>query len=189
MKIDTSLIEGFESMTPEEKVTALSEYEFDDSELETLRSDKAKLKKRLDEVSSENSKLKKTGNQNLSEAERQLEDLRTEKSQLQELYDELKKKTFIAENKAKYLSLGYDDALAIDTANALAEGDMEKVFGNAKKHQEALEKKIKAEVMKGMGSPDGKGTPSKAMTKEEILKIRDAVERQKAIAEHLDLFQ
>lgn len=189
MKIDTSLIDGFDSMTPEEKISALSEYEFDDSEIESLKSEKLKLKKRIDELTEANSKQKKAKDKNLTEAEQQLEALKEEKAELQALYDELLRKSSIAENKSKYVSLGYEEALALDTATALAEGDMEKVFLNAKKHQDALERKIKAEAMRGMGSPDGKGKPSKEMSKEEILKIRDSVERQKAIAEHLELFQ
>lgn len=185
MKIDTSLIEGFEEMSAEEQLEALKSYEFED--VEALKKDKANYKKRIDELTAELSKKKKEGSKNLSEAEQALEDLKAEKAELQEKYDELVKASSIASNKSKYLKLGFDEALAEDTATALADGDMEKVFANLEKHQASFEKKLKADAMRG-ATPSDKGAPTKAMSREEILKIKDPVERQNAIAEHMDLF-
>ena len=187
-KIDTSLIEGYESMTPEEKLDALQSFDFEDPDLEALRKDKATYKKRIDELTSELSKRKKAESSSLSRAEQELEDLKTANAELQEKYNAMMKAATIAESKARYLKLGFEESLAEDTANALADGDMDKVFANMEKHQTAFEKKLKADSMRDMGSPDGKGSPSKSMTKEDILKIKDYGERQKAISEHLDLF-
>ena len=150
MKIDTSLIEGFEEMSAEEQLEALKSYEFED--VEALKKDKANYKKRIDELTAELSKKKKEGSKNLSEAEQALEDLKAEKAELQEKYDELVKASSIASNKSKYLKLGFDEALAEDTATALADGDMEKVFANLEKHQASFEKKLKAdEAAKRLG--------------------------------------
>lgn len=187
MKIDTSLIEGFEEMSVEEQIEALKSYEFED--VEALKKDKATYKKRIDELTAELSKKKKEGSKTLSEAEQALEDMRAERDSLKEKYDELVRAASISSNKAKYLKLGFDESLAEDTANALADGDMEKVFLNMEKHQAAFEKKLKADSMREVGRPGDKGSPTKAMSKEEILKIKDPVERQNAIAEHMDLFR
>ena len=56
---------------------------------------------------------------------------------------QLEKEKVIAGYKASYLAMGYDEALAADTANALAEGNDAKLFENQKKHQEAVEKKAR----------------------------------------------
>ena len=42
--------------------------------------------------------------------------------------DALRKETATSKNKAKFLGLGYDEKLAAETATALADGDMDKVF-------------------------------------------------------------
>ena len=80
-----------------------------------------------------------------------------------------------------------DDKLADETAIALANGDFEKVFANQSKHQQAVEKKIREEVLNDTPKPTGGS--GKKMTVEDILKIIDPVERQAAIAENIDLFE
>jgi hypothetical protein len=64
---------------------------------------------------------------------------------------------------------------------------MDKFFANTKTMLTDLEKNIKAGVMKGTPTPPA-GT-SDTMTRESIMAIKDAVERQAAIASHIDLFK
>ena len=54
--------------------------------------------------------------------------------------ENLRKEKSISESKAKFLGLGYDEALADETAKALIDGDMEKVFGNQAIHLENVKK-------------------------------------------------
>jgi hypothetical protein len=49
--------------------------------------------------------------------------------------------------------MGYEEALAGDAAAAMVDGDMEKLFSYQQKHQEAFEKKIRADAMKGTPKP------------------------------------
>ena len=90
-------------------------------------------------------------------------------------------------NKAKFLALGYDDALAQETAVAMAEGDFEKVFANQQKHQEARDKKVREDVLNDTPKPTGGS--GKGMSMDDIMKITDPVERQTAIAANIDLFE
>ena len=78
----------------------------------------------------------------------------------QELADLRKGKT-VADYKAKFVSQGYDEALAEDTAKALADGDSAKVFANQSKFLEEYAKKVKADAIKKTPKPgagSGSGT-------------------------------
>jgi hypothetical protein len=78
--------------------------------------------------------------------------------------------------------MGYDDSLANDAAVAMADGDMEKLFVYQQKHMEALEKKIRADALKGTQKP----VPDKkdgAMTREQVAKM-PVTDRIKFYNEH-----
>ena len=92
------------------------------------------------------------------------------REKLQKDYDELVKKVTVSENKAKLLALGYDDALATETAEAMVNGELDKVFANQKKHLTAVEKKVRSEILKDTPSPDG-GNGEKTITKEDFAKM------------------
>ena len=96
--------------------------------------------------------------------------------------DALLREKTVATHKAKYLALGYDESLAADTAEAMASGEIEKVFANQKKHLEAVEKKIRADVLKGTPKPEG-GKGSETITKEAFSKMTIA-EQHRFSVEH-----
>ena len=91
-------------------------------------------------------------------------------AKLQSDYDALLKKVTISENKAKFLALGYEGSLATETAEAMADGDTDKVFANQKKHLDAVEKKIRSNILKDTPKPEG-GNSGKTMTKEDFRKM------------------
>jgi len=66
--------------------------------------------------------------------------------------------------------MGYEEKLADATAEAMADGDTEKVFANQKKHLENVEKKVRAEALKDTPKPTPDGD-SKAMTLEKLRKM------------------
>ena len=66
---------------------------------------------------------------------------------------ELKRDKAVSEHRARLLGLGYDEALAVDTAKALAKGDMDTVFANQRKHQELQEKALRAQLLKETPKP------------------------------------
>lgn len=181
-KIDTSKIVGYASMTPEQKLAALEQLELEEPSYDGY------VKKELyDKTASDLSKLKKDYNQKLTADELKAKEDAEKQEKLQSDYDALLKKVTISENKAKFLSLGYDEKLAEETAIALAENDFTKVFANQAKHQAALDKKIREEVLNDTPKPDGGS--GKKITVEDILKIADPIERQSAIAENIELFE
>ena len=164
-KIDVTKIEGYENMTPEEKLAALEGFEYDDNSTELER-----YKNAVSKANSEAADWKKKHNAllNADDKEKQVRD--EEVTNLRAELEELKKEKAVSSYKAKFLGLGYDEALAEETANALTEGDMDKVFANQKKHNESREKTIKADLLKKTPTPPG-GEGGDTMTLDKLKKM------------------
>ena len=146
-----------------------------------------RLRNALSKSNSEAADYKKQLRDKMSDDERKAKEDAEKMDDLQSKYDALLKESTISKNKARLLGLGYDDALATEVAEAMAEGDNERVFAAQKKHLDSVEKKIRADVLKDTPKPTGGS--GKGMSADDILKITDDAERQSAIAENIDLFQ
>ena len=160
MNIDTSVISGFDSMTADQKVEALLGLNLPDMPDMSQYVAKSVFDKKASEAAELSKQLKgKMSDEELAKAEQ--ERLKAEQDQkyadLENKYNEMARKNTIAEYTAKYLALGYDEKLAKETAEAMADGKMDVVFQNSEKHKTALEAKIKAELMKGGKKPNGAG--------------------------------
>lgn len=145
-KIDTSTIEGYEAMTAEEKLAALEGMELPAPDYSGYVP-----KNQFDNVASELSKLKKSSSATDKISQETIE-------ALQEKVTQMEKTSKIAENKAQFIAMGYDEALAAETAEALIDGDSTKVFENQKKFLENHDKKFKADLLKGTSTPPAGST-------------------------------
>lgn len=181
-KIDIKKIAGYENMTAEEKLKALEAYEIDDPDYSGY------VKKELyDRTASELATKKKELNEKLTEDEKQKQKEQEERDALQKRYEELLHESEVSKYKAKFLGMGYDEKLAGDTAEAMADGDTEKVFANQKKHLENVEKKVRAEVLKDTPKPEGDGD-SKGMTLEKFRNL-SPMERYEFSTNHPDEYK
>lgn len=182
-KIDVTKIDGYETMTPEQKLAALEAFEFEDNagELERLKSSVSK-------ANSEAAEWKRKHNALLTEEEQKKQEKDEELVSLRAKVEAMEKEKTVSEFKAKYLAMGYDEKLAADTAKALSEGDMAKVFANGAKHQSDLEKKIKADVLRDTPKPDGAGSGTKSLTKEQF-NAMGYTERAKLFEENQELYK
>lgn len=155
--IDVAKIEGFEGMTAEQKVEALTKFEIPDavdmsayvkkSVFDAKASEAANLSKQLRDKMTEDEAKK-------ADDEKALNDLKTE-------LETLRKDKTVSDYTARYIALGYDKDLAAETAKAMADNDMAKVFENGEKHKSALEKKIKEDLMNKTPKPGGSGGDDK----------------------------
>lgn len=82
---------------------------------------------------------------------------------------ELEKNSKIAENRAKYIALGYDEQLAEDTAIALVEGNTEKVFANQNAYQKKLKDDFNAKLLEK--TPNPPAPKNETITKEAFNKM------------------
>lgn len=162
MKIDVTKIEGYETMTAEEKLAALEAYELDTSGfvrkevLDKATSEAASYKKQLREKLSADEQAKAEQDEAFKAMQTELETLRTEKA--------------IDLATKKWMGLGYDEKLATETAKAMVSGDTEKVFANHAKFIAEKEKSLRAQMLKDTPTPPS-GEGSKGMTKEEFRKL------------------
>ena len=158
MKIDTSKIEGYEEMSPEQKLAALESYDIKEPDFT------GHVKKDLfDRTASELASVKKQLREKMTADEQKEKDEAEKREKLENDYNELLKKVKISDNKTKFLALGYDEALAGETAEAMVNGEVDKVFSNQKKHLDSFEKKIRADVLKNTPKPGKDTVPSGAV--------------------------
>ena len=152
-------IEGYESLSAEEKLKALEELDIeDDNKLKTL------LQKANSEASEYKKKLKAKEdelNSKLSEDERIEKERKEKEDEREALLEKLLKDKTVAEHKANFLKAGYDDELADKSATALADGDFKTVFDNLGKFISDRDKQAKVKAMDSAKRPDGgSGTPN-----------------------------
>lgn len=183
--IDTSSIEGFAEMTAEQKLDAVLKLEIPEavdlsgwvkkSVFDAKASEAAELSKQL--------KGKMTADE-AAEAERTaaLAKLQQQIDEGNQTIAQLQKEKLEASYKAKYLATaGFDEALAEETAKALANGDMDKVFANQQKANEAAEKKLREELIKQDPHPSGNGGGNGGEEADNVKQARE-IGKQKAEA-------
>ena len=138
-------IENYENMTVEEKLAALEAYEPDMSGFVT--------KAQLDKVASEAASYKKQLREKMSAEEEKAAREAEERTALQARVEELERERTISTYTNSFLSMGYDEELAKETAEALVTGDMDIVFANQKTFALNREKALRAEILKSTPRP------------------------------------
>ena len=155
-----------EGMTIEEINAALEGIELPtDNSAEVER-----LKTALSKSNSEAADYKKQLREKMSADELKAKEEADKMTELQTKYDALLKESEITKNKARLLALGYEDKLATETAEAMTNGEIDKVFANQKKHLDSVEKKIREEVLSSTPRPTG-GNGSETMTLDNFKKM------------------
>lgn len=157
-----------------------------------------KYKDAMDKASSEAKKYK----DRMREAEDKLktymtDDERKQQEQadhykaIEEENARLKRDMTISQKTAFYQSIGFDGELAKETAEAFVDGDFEAVERNTLKAHEAFEnnlrQQVREEAVRNTPYPQNSGNTN-SLTKEQIMKEKDTIKRQKLIAENIDLF-
>lgn len=124
--MDTSKIEGYEQMTPEQKVAALEALEFDTT---------GYVKKSVfDTTASEAAEWKRKYNSTLSEAEQARIASEEQTKKITDRLAELERNESISKTKDKYIASGFSVDLAQATAEAFVDGNMDVVLANITKH-------------------------------------------------------
>ena len=172
MKIDWTSFEGYsEDMSAEDKLALLEKQKSDpdppapadDSKnvppgghkkddpapaAHNTSAEKVIAKSQFDKLASELAAAKKQLRAKMSEDEAKELDRQQEIESAKQELEQLRKEKTLTTYKASFLSLGYDDELASETADALAEGDMDAVFANMKKYGTNIEKALRAKILK-----------------------------------------
>jgi hypothetical protein len=173
-----------EDMTLEEIESALESIELPTDNSAEIE----KLKNALSKSNSEAADYKRQLKEKMTADEIKAKEEAEERERILKENEEFKKQIAVSNNKAKLLALGYEDALATETAEAMANGELDKVFANQKKHLDAMEKKVRSEILKNTPKPDGGSSDDDTMTKEK-LRGMSAQERYKYSVEHPDEYK
>lgn len=164
-KIDISKIDGYETMSAEEKLAALEALDLPEPDFtgwvkkdvaDKYASEAAGYKKQLREKMTEEEAAKAKAAEDLASVMAELETLRADKA--------------VSEYTTQFMGIGYDEALAKSTALALQKGDTAVMFKNHAKFVADREKALRAELLKTTPTPPA-GDGSVGITKEEFNKM------------------
>ena len=159
-KIDTSTIQGYEEMTPEQKIAALEAVEMPDMSQFVAKNDYDRLKTASDNNASEAKSWKDKYNSTLSEQEKQKQADEEARKATEARLAELERKDKISTVKDSYIELGWDATLASATAEAEVDGKMDVVRANIAKHIEDTRAADKDKAMKKTPAPPAGGNPN-----------------------------
>lgn len=164
MKIDITKLEGYrQDMTADEKLALIEKYDLPDPDF-TGHVQKDVFDKKAKEAA----EWKRKHDALLTEEERKEAARRETEEAIKGELEALRKEKAIADNRAQFLTLGYDEKLADETARAFADGDMKKVFDNQKLFVESVKKAERAAAMADNPKPPAGGGSSAELTKEQF---------------------
>lgn len=167
-KIDTTRIEGYETMTAEEKLAALESYEFEEPVQDT--SEVEKYKSLLTKANTEAADYKRKLKEKMSEQERaEAERAEAEKATREEL-NTLRAEKRVSVYTNRLVGAGYDLETAKVMATSLPEGLEDSYFESQKTFLENKQKQIEADLLKKQPTLTG----GKPLAGEDIQKEQDA---------------
>lgn len=168
--MDTSLIDGYDAMTPEEKLAALEAYEIPQPQEDPSVS---KLKAAVSRANGEAAEYKRQLREKQTEQERMAAEQEEQARLMKEQLAALQREKTISTYKASYLSLGYDEALASASAQAITDGDMDTFFANQKVFLETQKQRLEAEALNRQPKPSaGTTLTPHEIEEQEIAKLR-----------------
>lgn len=155
-KIDVTKIDGYESMTAEEKLAALEGYDIPEPDYTGY------VKKDvLDKTLKEKGDLSKQLKAKLSAEEQKEAEEKQKKAEYDEYVKTLENKIAMTDATSRFLKLGMDSEMAKQSAQAEIDGNKDIVFANIQKTNEALIKnaqsewlKSRPEIQSGVGSSE-----------------------------------
>lgn len=166
--MDITKLEGYKpELTAEEKLALVERYEPDYTGFVK--------KETFDKTASDLAETKRQLKARMTEDEQKEAERAAADEQIRVELETLRKEKTVSESKSRFLGLGYDETLAAETAQALAEGDMDKVFSNQAIHLENIKKAASAESLANDPNPPaGRGGSPDNAEKQEINKLRQA---------------
>lgn len=174
----TDRIAGYAEMSAEDKLKALEALEEADNSAELER-----MKNAVSKANSEAAAWKKKHNELLGEEERKKQEQADHLAQVEKELADLRKEKTVSEYAARFLGMGYEESLAKETAQAMADGDTEKVFANQVKFNDALKKAAIADKLKSTPRPGVGSDGGTVMTLKKLRTLSDE-EYEKFATEH-----
>ena len=147
MKIDTAKIEGFEEMSAEDKVKALTEFEFEAPAPKENTEEVTKLKTALSKANSDAAEWKRQFREKQTEAERAEAERKEREVAIEEELRTLRRDKSVSGYVAQCLALGYDNDLALRAAEAMADNDAAEIMACQQEFLTAKQKELEAAAL------------------------------------------
>lgn len=174
-------------MAEETNTTQTPEVDYK-AEFERVQAENARLKSAVDKTSSEVADYKRKERERMSEEEKS----KAEQQEREAYYKKLERENALHRYSAKLAKTIQDESVIAEIASLYADGEFDKAIDKQNdyfiKQRAELEKTIKADLMRENPQPQPT-TGGVTMTKEQIMAIKDPIERQAAIAKNIHLFQ
>lgn len=184
-KLDTSTIQGFDTMSDADKVNALLGLDIPDrvdmskyvskQTFDTTSSQLAEAKRKIKALSDTADDGKQSDGSKTDDGE-----VQQQLQALQAAYDKLLKENTIAKNKAEFIKMGYSEALAESSAEALFNGDTAKLFMNGIAFKSEFEQSLRAETMRKTPRPDGNTGADGGEAKPKSVELAEKIGKQTA---------
>ena len=139
--------------------------------LAQLMAENKRLKRASDKATSEAADYKKQLMASKSDSERAAMEKAERDAKMMEELEALRKESAINKFAKNYIGLGYPEKQAMQAAEAQFMGDYEALNILQKQHQEEIEKRIKADLMKSMPSPSVGNDDSITVTQDQFDKM------------------
>ena len=175
MRIDTAKIENYETMSAEDKLKALEEYEFE-TPAPKENDEVTKLKAALSKANSDAAEWKRQFREKQTEAERAEAERKEHEAAVEDELRTLRRDKSVSGYVAQYLALGYTQELALKAAEATADNDAATIMSCQQEYIEAKTKEIEAAALNKQPTLT-KGAPPTAsdVDKDEVNKRRQLV--------------
>lgn len=147
MKADVSKIEGYESMSAEDKVKALESFEFPEPTPSSGDGEVKRLREALSKSNSEAASWKRQLHDKMSDDERKEAERKEQAQKVEEELAALRRDKAIASLEKAYLAAGYPAELAAASAKAQAEGDTETVLKNQMQYLSDTKKTLESAAL------------------------------------------
>lgn len=138
-----------------------------EAKIKALEAENGKLKNSVTNASADASEWKKKYQSTLSEQEKKEQEQAEATAAMQKRLEEVLTEKNIADFKSQFVSIGFDETLAQESAQALNSGDTVKVFDGIRKFIESHDKALAEKAMLNNPTLPG-GKSSKTVTKEEF---------------------
>lgn len=175
MKIDTAKIEGFDEMSVEDKLKALTEFEFETPAPKDSSEEVTKLKTALSKANSDAAEWKRQFREKQTEAERAEADRKEHEAAVEEELRALRRDKTVAGYMNSCLALGYNNELAQRAAEAMADNDAATIMACQREFLETKQKELEvAALNKQPGLSVGAPPTAKVAEAEAQNKMRKA---------------
>lgn len=147
MKIDTAKIIGFDEMSVEDKLKALTEYEFETPAPKDNSDEVTKLKTALSKANSQAADYKRQLAEKQTAAERAEAERKEREAAVEEELRTLRRDKTVAGYVSSCLALGYEKELAQRAAEAMADNDAATIMACQQEFLETKQKELEVAAL------------------------------------------